>query len=254
MKITVLIPVFNAEKTLRKTLESVRWADEILIVDSFSTDSTLALCREYAVRILQHEYYDSASQKNWAIPQCTHPWVLQVDSDEVLEEGLKEEILNAVEKSGNEIQAFKIPRKNYAYGRWLRYGGFYPDYQMRLFRREQGRFQDRRVHAHIKVPGRTGILRGSILHYDFKDLSSWLIKFERYMRYECDELVKSGKRFRLRYVTIYPAAVFLRDYFWRQGFRDGFPGFLMAVLNSLYCFTRYCKLKEAQFGTTQKSE
>ena len=120
--ISILLPTFNSAATVRETLESVKWADEILVVDSFSTDRTLEICSEYGARIIQHEYLNSARQKNWAAPQCKHEWVLQIDTDETLETGSREEIEAALATS-NTVDAFRLPRKNHVRGRWMRHAG-----------------------------------------------------------------------------------------------------------------------------------
>ena len=136
--VSVLLPTYNCAKTVRTTLESVKWADEILVADSFSTDSTLEVCREYGTRVIQREYHNSASQKNWALPQCRNEWVLQIDSDEVLSPELRDEIEKAMATAAPGVHAFRMPRRNHMLGRWVRYGGVYPDYQTRLLRRDRG--------------------------------------------------------------------------------------------------------------------
>lgn len=244
MKLSVLIPCFNSGKTIRATLESVQWADEILAVDSFSTDKTLDILREYKARVLQHEYLNSAKQKNWAIPQCSHEWILIVDTDEVLEPGLKEEIETQLKKMDLTIQAYKIPRKNFVYGEWMKYSGFYPDYQTRLFRKGKAVYQDREVHAHMEVEGKTGVLKHHFLHNGFKGLQDWFLKTERYVRYEADELIKNKRSFSYTRLLIYPPVIFLRNYFIHLGFLEGYRGLLLAMLDSFYYFLVYAKLYE----------
>src|SRR5882724_1566026 len=117
-KISVLLPTFNNAEIIRATLESIQWADEILVVDSFSTDNTLDICREYGARVIQHEYIQSAKQKNWAIPQCAHEWVLQIDSDEILEPGLREEIETELDNPHSGVDAFRLPSKHHILGQW----------------------------------------------------------------------------------------------------------------------------------------
>lgn len=245
-KLSVLIPSFNSEKTIRETLESVKWADEIFVCDSFSTDKTLAIAREYAARIIQHEYINSALQKNWAIPQCRHEWVLIVDTDEVLEDGLKEEIFEKIEKNDPAFDGFMISGKNLIYGQWIRYGGLYPDYHLRLIRRDKGRYATREVHAHLLVPGKIGKLKHHFLHNGFKDMSTWLIKLARYSKYEADELAKQGKKFHFMRVTLYPFIIFMRTYFWKLAILEGYRGFMLSLLDSFYYFNMYAKLYERQ--------
>lgn len=246
LPLSVLLPTCNNSATIRRTLESICWADEILVVDSFSTDGTLDICREYGARLLQHEYINSARQKNWAIPQCTYTWVLQIDSDEVLEPGLPGEIEAAITRASANVHAFRLPRKNHVLGRWMRFAGIYPDYQTRLLRREVGRWIEREVHAHVTVPGAMGTLRGHILHDGMPHISKQLRNLDRYTRYEADELRKQGRRFRLHQLLLQPGLVFLKRYLWQQGFRDGYRGFIYCTYLATYQFMTLAKLWELE--------
>ena len=243
--ISILLPTFNSAATVRETLESVKWADEILIVDSFSTDRTLEIGREYGARIIQHEYLNSARQKNWAAPQCKHEWVLQIDSDETLEEGSREEIEAALQSSET-VDAFRLPRKNHVLGRWMRHGGIYPDYQTRLFRRDQGRWIEREVHAHVVVPGEVRNLKRHIMHFGMPNLSKQLRNLDRYTRYEADELRKQGIRFGWSRVILRPWLVFLHRYFWLRGFLEGWRGLILCGYFGIYDFLSQAKLWELE--------
>jgi glycosyltransferase involved in cell wall biosynthesis len=245
-RISILLPTFNNADSIRPTLESVKWADEILIVDSFSTDATLEICREYRARIIQHEYVQSAKQKNWATPQCANEWVLQIDSDEILEEGTREEIFDALARAGSEVHAFRLARKNHILGEWLTIANLYPDYQTRLFRRERGRWQDKEVHAHVEVPGLVGTLHHHILHYGMKSISNQLRNLDRYSRYQADELQKRGKRFHWYHLALRPFAVFGYYYFWKRGFMAGYRGLTLSVLNTAFDWFAYAKLWELE--------
>ena len=243
--ISILLPTFNSAATVRETLESVKWADEILIVDSFSTDRTLEIGREYGARIIQHEYLNSARQKNWAAPQCKHEWVLQIDTDETLEEGSREEIEAALQSSET-VDAFRLPRKNHVLGRWMRHGGIYPDYQTRLFRRDQGRWIEREVHAHVVVPGEVRNLKRHIMHFGMPNLSKQLRNLDRYTRYEADELRKQGIRFGWSRVILRPWLVFLHRYFWLRGFLEGWRGLILCGYFGIYDFLSQAKLWELE--------
>ncbi len=245
-KISALLPTFNNESSIRPTLESVKWVDEILVVDSFSTDATLETAREYGARIIQHEYIQSAKQKNWAIPQCTHEWVLQMDTDEILEEGAREEIQSVVGQANRDIHAFRIPRKNHILGVWVAVANLYPDYQERLFRRDFGRFEEKEVHAHILVPGRTGTLQHHILHYGMRTISNQLRNLDRYSRYQADELKKAGKKFRWHHLVVRPFAIFGYYFFWKRGFFAGYRGFLSATIAAAFDFWAHAKLWEIE--------
>lgn len=245
-KLSVLLPTFNSEKIIRDCLESVKWADEILVVDSFSTDSTLDICREYGARIIQHEYIQSAKQKNWAIPQCTHEWVLQIDTDERLEPGLEEEIRRVLSNPPDDIDAYRIPFKMYILGQWVRVAGLYPEYHYRLFRKSVGRFEDKEVHAHVRVPGRIGTLQHHILHYGMESISKQLRNIDRYSRYQADELKKRGKHFRWYHLALRPLAIFAYYFLWQRGFTAGYRGFLVAAINTTFDFWAHAKLWEIE--------
>jgi glycosyltransferase involved in cell wall biosynthesis len=245
-KLSVLLPTFNNAEIIREALESVKWADEILVVDSFSTDSTLEICREYGARIIQHEYEQSAKQKNWAIPQCTNDWVFQIDSDERLENGLREEIEAVLESPPAGVDGFLINFKHHVLGRWVRVCGLYPEYHLRLFRRDAGRFEDKEVHAHVRVPGEVRTLSNHILHFGMTSLTKQLSNLDRYSRYQADELRKRGKRFSWSQVVLRPPAVFIFHYFWKRGFLAGYRGLWLAAITTTSDFWVHAKLWELE--------
>jgi glycosyltransferase involved in cell wall biosynthesis len=246
IQLSVLLPTFNNERIVRDCLESVKWADEILVVDSFSTDCTPAISREYGARVIQHEYIQSAKQKNWAIPQCAHEWVLQIDTDERLEPGAREEIENVIASAQSEVHAFRIPRKNHILGEWLTVCNLYPDYQTRLFKRDVARFQDKEVHAHIRVPGQVGTLEHHLLHYGMTSIGKQLSNIDRYSRYQADELFKRGKRVRGYDLVLRPFAIFAYYYFWKRGFTAGYRGLLVSAIDMTFDFWAHAKLWEMQ--------
>jgi len=244
--ISVLLPTYNCAPIVRRTLEAVRWADEILVVDSYSTDGTLDVCREFGARILQHEYINSAKQKNWAACQCKYEWILQVDADEVLEPGLCYEIYQAIQTASPNVHLFRIPRKNHMLGQWLRYGGNFPDYQTRLFRRGKARWNEREVHAHMEVAGEVPALHHCLLHNNMPHISKELRNLDRYTRYEADEMRKQGRRFHWHYLVVRPWLIFFHRYFWLQGFRDGWRGFFYSVYLAFYVFVYMAKVRELE--------
>ncbi|MCC6444213.1 MAG: glycosyltransferase family 2 protein [Armatimonadetes bacterium] len=244
--VTVLIPCFNSEKVIRDCLESVGWADEIFVVDSFSTDSTLDICREYTDRIIQHEYINSATQKNWAIPQATHDWVLIVDTDERVTPALRDEV-RAVLADLNRCDGYRIPRRNHCFERPMYYGGSYPDYQLRLFRKDRGRYQDREVHAHVLLDGRIGTLQNPFMHYGQRDVDQIVrVLLLRYTTWEAQQKNKEGVRFRPSYLFTKPLLTFGYRYFYRRGFRDGAHGLFMALVWVCYAIITYAKLWRIQ--------
>jgi glycosyltransferase involved in cell wall biosynthesis len=241
-KLSILLPTFDDQEIVRDCLESVKWADEILVVDSFSTDHTLDICREYGARILQHEYVNSAKQKNWAIPQCAHEWVLQVDTDERLEPGLQEEIQAILSAPSTDVQGYRIPFKHHILGEWVRVAGLYPEHHLRLFRKSSGSFEDKEVHAHVLVRGRVENLEHHILHFGMTTISKQLENVDRYARYQADELKKRGKRFHGYELILRPPAIFFYYYFWKLGFLAGYRGFLVASISATTDFWSHAKL------------
>ena len=245
-QISILLPTFNNAATVRETLESVKWADEILVVDSFSTDTTLKICQEYGARIIQHEYINSAKQKNWAAPQCRHEWVLQIDTDETLAPDALEEIEAALHSEAENVQAFRLPRKNHVLGRWMRHAGIYPDYQTRLFRRDHGRWIEREVHAQVVVPGEVRTLKHHLMHYGMPNISKQIRNLDRYTRYEADELHKQGIRFGWSRLVLRPWLIFFHRYVWLKGFLEGWRGFVVCGYFAIYDFLSQAKLWELE--------
>ncbi len=245
-KLSVLLPTYNEELMITDCLESVRWADEILVVDSYSTDRTLEIARSYGARIIQHEYINSAKQKNWAIPQCTHEWVLQIDADERLDVELQAEIQSILNKPNEGVDGYRINFRHHLIGKWVRHSGVYPEYHLRLFRRDIGRFQDREVDAHVMVPGQVVTLKGHILHFGTESISQRLRPMDRYTRYESDEREKQGRSYTWFNVTIRPLAVFFYYFIWKLGFLDGMRGLILAAFKSDFIFWTYAKLWEKE--------
>lgn len=244
--ITALVPTFNSEATLRECLESLAWVDKLLVVDSFSSDGTLDICREFTDWILQHEYVNSASQKNWALQQVETEWVLQIDSDEVVEAALAEEIQAALARP-DAADAYQMARKNLMWGKWVRAAGAYPDWQTRLFRTEKGRWEDREVHAHVIGPQRVERLNHHIIHHDLTDLAAELTQFgSQVVIWETNERVKQEQRWHWWDVTLKPLAVFLLLYVWQGGYRKGFRGFFRSAYQAFYVLMVYARLYESE--------
>src|SRR6266851_2427621 len=235
-KLTVLLPTFNEAHKLKDCLESVKWADEILLVDSFSTDQTFEIASRYGARIVQHEYINSAKQKNWAIPQCRHEWVLQIDADERVDPALQEEIQDLLKSPAPDIDGYLTRTKNHIMDRWVKVMGLYPSYRLRLFRRDAGRFQDREVDARILVKGRTRKLSNHVLHYGVESISQRLQSLDRYTGYESNERVKQGRHFSIFQLLARSAAVFYYVYFWQMGIRAGIRGLILAVHKTDFLF------------------
>ena len=253
IKISILLPTYNCENTIISTLKSIKWSDEILVVDSFSNDSTLDIVKEYGVNVIQHEYINSARQKNWALQYCTHDWIFQIDSDEALEEKAEEIIRNAINNAGENTHCFKMPRKNHVLGKWMKYGGLYPDWEFRLFRKEHGKWWDREVHSKVIVPGEIGMLDTPLIHHGMPNISKQLSNLDRYTRYEADELAKRNITFSFLKWIFGPLFIFLKRYIFLQGFRDGWRGFFLAAYHAFYSFLSHTKFYEIQLLKLKRS-
>ena len=248
-----MLPTFNCQTTIRDTLASIEWADEIIVVDSFSNDSTLEIVSKFDTKIVQHRYINSAKQKNWALKHCKYEWVFQIDSDEILEPNAEIIIYNAIKSADETVHCYKMPRKNHVLGKWVRHGGLYPDWEYRLFKKEYGKWWDREVHSKIIVSGKVGILETPIIHHGMPNISKQLSNLDRYTSYEANELKKMNKQFSFLKWIFSPPIIFLKRYFLLQGFRDGWRGLFLAVYASIYLFLSQAKLLEMAILKLNKS-
>jgi len=241
--LSVIIPTYNEEENIQECLESVTWADEILVVDSFSKDRTLEIARRYTDRILQREYINSASQKNWAIPQTKHQWVMVVDADERVTPELRDEI-RALLAAGPRCSGYVIRRVNHFLGRRIRYGGWARDRVLRLWDRTRGRYQEKEVHADVEVSGKVEELAHPLLHITFRSWDSYLHKIDRYTSWGADEYLKKGKRATLLDLILRPPARFVKRYILQLGFLDGIPGLMITGIDTWVVFVKYARLWE----------
>ena len=243
-KLTVIIPTYNEEHNIEDCLKSVLWADEIMVVDSFSTDRTVEIAKKYAHRILQHEYINSATQKNWAIPQASNEWVMIVDADERVTPELRDEILKELENP--RFDGYYIGRRNFFLGFPLDHGGWSPkeDRNIRLFRKSVSRYEQREVHADVIVNGKVGYLENYLIHYTYRSLDDYFRKFDRYTTWAAMDIVKAGKRPNFVNLVLRPIGDFIKFYVIKGGFLDGLPGLIIALLSSYYVVVKYVKAWE----------
>jgi glycosyltransferase involved in cell wall biosynthesis len=242
--LSAIVPCFNEERMIAACLESLNFVDEILVVDSFSTDKTLELARGFPVRIIQHEYANSAAQKNWAIPQATHPWVLIVDSDERVTPELASEIKEILRKP--EHDGYWIRRRNFFLGREIRHGTWRTDKVLRLFRRDSGRYQNKHVHAEIEMKGSIGWCAHPLIHYSYRDLEDYLRKAPRYTTWGAMNARDKGIRGTRWRMLGHSAACFFKGYIIKRGFADGAEGLIIAMMESFSAFLKYARLWEMQ--------
>jgi glycosyltransferase involved in cell wall biosynthesis len=253
--ITVILPCCNEAENIRACLESAAWADEILVVDSGSTDDTLKIAREFTDRILQREYVNPASQRNWAIPQARHSWVLIIDADERVTPELGEEIRRII-SSADSCSGYFIRRRNFFAGKEIRHCGWQRDWVVRLFRRDEGRYDDSRphnYHAGVKVAGKTGRCRGVMDHHPYRDLKTYLEKLRRYSDWGGLDAAQQGERASFWRLLFHPMGRFLRMYVLQRGFLDGMHGLVICLLAACYTALQDVRLWEIQGSKESQS-
>ena len=243
-RVSACIIAFNEEKKIRRCLESVRWCDEIVVVDSFSTDRTVEICREYTDHIVQHTWLGYVNQRNLIRELAQGPWLLYLDADEEVSEALRDEILERFERGVGEVVGFEFPRMVYYLGRWIRHGEWYPDRKLRLFRKDCGRTEGEEPHDRVVVHGRVERLRNPIFHYTYDNLEDHLRTVNRFSTIAARRAYVNGKRFHLRDFLLHPPFRFLKAYLLRLGFLDGFHGLLIATISAFASAVKYAKLWE----------
>lgn len=243
ISLTVIVPTFNEEENIAECLSSASFAAEILVVDSFSTDRTVEIARSCGARVVQHEYVNSATQKNWIIPQASHEWVLLIDADERATPELAAEIRTLL-RSGARHDGYWIRRRNHFMGREMRHGGWETDAVIRLFRRDAARYQDREVHSEIDLPGPLPTLHNELVHYSFRSWRQYWPKIEKYTDWGARQALKDGKRSGPVSILVRPGLRFFKMYVLRLGFLDGAEGIQLALLGAFSVYLKYSKLWE----------
>ncbi len=240
-RITAIIPTFNEEENLVRAIESVQFADEIIVVDSFSTDRTLEIAQQFGAQILQRKYETAAIQKNWTIPKATHEWIILLDADEWLPKSLQEEIQKTIKAQPKEV-AFWIGRNNTFMGQPIRYSGWQHDRVIRLFHRDFCRYDDKRVHEEVVTDGEIGLLQNRMEHNTYRAFDHYVEKLNRYAWLQALDYDKKINRITLFHILVKPPVRFFKHYFIGLGFLDGFPGFMISILQAYAVLTRYAKL------------
>ncbi|MBC8265927.1 MAG: glycosyltransferase family 2 protein [Flavobacteriales bacterium] len=242
-KLTAIIPTFNEAHNIVDTIKSVHFADEIMVVDSFSEDKTIELASPLADTILQRKYENSASQKNWAIPQAQHEWILLLDADERVTPELEKEV-QSILKNGSEISGFWIKRQNYFMGKRVYFSGWQGDKVIRLFKRDECKYENKHVHAEIISSGKIGILKNKLTHNTFISKEAYLKKIEKYAKWQAKDYDKKIGRITLFHTLIKPIFRFIKHYFIQLGILDGYVGFIISSYQAKGVKMRYKYLKE----------
>jgi glycosyltransferase involved in cell wall biosynthesis len=242
MKITATIITLNEERNIARAIESLRCCDEILILDSGSTDRTLQLAENLGARVFEAGWRGYSGQKNWAAEQACNDWILSIDADEALSEALEAEIWN-LKKSGPRYDGYTMPRLARYLGRWIMHSGWYPDRKIRLYDRTKGRWVGDFVHESVHIDGRVGQLDSNILHFTCESLSEHVKTMERYTTLAAQEIAARQIQVPLWRVVVDPQWTFLKSYVLQRGFLDGREGLTIAYMAAFYTFLKYAKAR-----------
>ena len=241
--VTATVITFNEAANIQTALESLSWADEIVVVDSESTDATVSIARRFTDRVIVRPWPGYAAQKNFAAGEAAHDWIFSLDADERVSPALASEI-DALLRSGPAAAGYRVPRVTFHLGRWIRSTDWYPDYQLRLYDRRHSRWSGRYVHESVSADGPVADLRGELLHYAYRDLAHHLQTMDRYTTLAAKQMFEEGRRAGWIDLAVQPPAAFLRNYVLRGGFRDGVPGLIVSAMNARYVGLKFAKLWE----------
>ncbi len=244
--VTGMVICLNEADRIGRCLESLAFCDEIVVVDSGSTDGTREIARRYTQTVIEQPFLGYVKQKNFALDHAKNDWVVCIDADEALSPELAANIAGALARNDGRIAGYELDRVTYYLGVWHDRGEWYPDWQLRVFRRSRGRFGGLDPHDHVELDGPVERLSGRLLHWNYRDLSDHVQTMDRFSARMARSLADSGVRFRLRDIVLRPPARFLKSYFLQQGFRRGLPGFIVSIAGAYYVFMKYAKLWELE--------
>jgi glycosyltransferase involved in cell wall biosynthesis len=245
--VSVVIPTYNVEDRIRDCLSSVDWADEILVVDSFSTDRTVEICREYTDRILNYKEVKHSTPTTWAVPQTSHKWFMVVDSTERVSEQLRDSILQSLEEPG-EFDGFELTSRDLFFGKPMKQGGWGSDYTIRLVNKESGGQREKSVHRIFEVGFKVGRLDGPLYHYTYESFDEYFEQFHPYTSWSAKILRSKARRATWINLALRPWMSFLEMYVLRRGFLDGRHGLVLSFLTAFNVFTKYARLWEIEVG------
>jgi len=239
--VTVTVITQDEAANISACLASVAWADEVLVVDSGSTDDTVDLARAAGARVIVHAWPGYSAQKDFAAAEARHDWILSVDADERVTPALSAEIRRTL-SAEPAVAGFRIPRVAWHLGRWIRTTDWYPDLQLRLYDRRRAHWNGRQVHESVVPDGPVGRLSAELQHYAYRDIGDHLATMNRYTTLAADQMFVDGRRATAVDLIIHPPAAFVRNYVLRGGFRDGLAGFVISAMNAGYVFLKFAKL------------
>jgi glycosyltransferase involved in cell wall biosynthesis len=249
--VSVYVLTYNNRRTIEGCLKSLDWAEELVVVDSLSTDGTYEVCQKYTEKVYQRGWTGHRDQYQYAADLTTRDWIMFVDADEEVPLELAEEIRRILDEGAAGFDGFLVYRRTYYLGRWIRYGGWYPDGEIRLYRRDKGRWGGG-LHAKVWVDGKVGFLKNQYLHYTYRDISDQIQTIDRYSQIAVEDLAQSGEKFSLFKLLFHPPLRFIKEYLFKSGFRDGLPGLIIIVSTMFYVFIKYAKLWELTISKREK--
>jgi glycosyltransferase involved in cell wall biosynthesis len=244
----VVVITKNEERNIGDCLQSVTWADEVIVVDAQSTDRTTVIAKTYTDRVYVRPWPGYGPQKNFGIDQVEAEWVLVLDADERVTPDLQGEICRTIAAAPAEVGGYEIPRRNYFYGEWLRGGGVYPDRQLRLFRRSAGRYDDVLLHERLQLTGQIARLESPLIHHSIPTVQHHVRKIARYSVLAAQEKLRRGGHLGGAGLAASHLMTIFRVYILRRGYRDGIPGLLFAVLSGMHTFLKYARAYELRQG------
>jgi len=243
--VSVVLVTLNEERNIDRCLRSVSWADEIVVVDSFSTDRTIELARRYTDRVFQHEYPGTSKQVERGITYATGDWIFVIDADEEVSEELAAEV-NDVLRDSKGYAGFEFIRKPSAFGKWIEHGGWFPDYQFRFFRKDSYYPEHQEIHGGFNTKGKRGRLKGYLFHHTYATIYSYVEKMNEYTSLHVSNKLKANPDAGVTWKNLIfnPLSHFLRMFISKKGHKDGFHGFVLALLDANYAMLMYAKLWE----------
>ena len=244
-KLSVTVIAKNEAANIARALESVAWADEIVVVDAESTDDTVGIARRFTDRVIVRAWPGYIEQKNFAASRADHDWILSLDADERVTPALADEI-RATLAASPVAAAYRMPRVTWHLNRWIRATDWYPDYQVRLYDRRSARWVGRHVHEAIAADGTTGTLKGELEHFPYNDIADHLATINQYTTWAAEQMREEGRASGFLQIAGHPPLAFLRNYIVRGGITEGIPGLIISSLNSYYVFLKFAKLWQLQ--------
>lgn len=242
-KLSIVIITKNEEARIRDCLESANWAEEIILVDDESSDRTREIAAQYTDKIFVRKMDIEGRHRNWAYAKAAHPWVLSLDADEIITCELREEIKQLLSRSPDEF-GFTIPRRNYIGKFWVRHCGWYPSPQLRLFQKDKFRYEEVDVHPQAFMNGPCGHLKSDLIHYSYRDIADFLAKMNNQTTREAYKWISRSKKMTLGRFLWRSIDRFFRSYIGKQGYKDGFIGFVVSYFSGIYQFVSYLKYRE----------